>query len=269
MDTTTTSSPALSFRRTIPLEGFVNLFSVDERKGHESTNPLGYTHHYPTSWKFFIKLTQTGCNPLGEIGHYGLHLVTSDPHEAKTIETKLTELQQSRHLLQFDAPLSFTNWRQTSTERFACGTVLGFPLSALTPPDVLTPSLVDTTKRIRIHLRGRVQLFSTELRKGRISGTPMGYSRGSGSVGWKLHVLFVEDGCSPTGTIGRHGLHYYTDDRNDLAYAQQALSWLQEEKFLIEIDAPVNYYQWMDKRTGTFRCGSSLDLPIAAFDYVP
>jgi hypothetical protein len=97
----------------------------------------------------------------------------------------------------------------------------------------------------------------------------MGYSRGSGSVGWKLHVLFVEDGCSPAGTIGRHGLHYYTDDRNDLAYAQQALSWLQEEKFLIEIDAPVNYYQWMDKRTGTFRCGSSLDLPIAAFDYVP
>ena len=278
MDTTPTrtstpsQSPHLIHRKTIPLTGYVSLFGVEERPMREGVNALGYSFHYARSWKFYVKLTQSGARYDGPDGHYGLNLVTSDPQEAAHITERLSELKETRETISFSSPLSFTNWTSRTTDRFACGEVLGLPLSVLfgtgetIPPSDPLPS---PRERLKVTLTGRVELFSVETRQTRMMATPIGYRHASRRAGWKVNVLFAEDGCTPTGAIGRHGLHFYTCDRQELAYVERALSYLQSSKEVFTMEAPVNYYQWMDKTSGAFRCGAALDLPVEIFDSCP
>ena len=273
MDTTTPpQSPHLIHRKTIPLTGYVSLFGVEERPLREGVNALGYSFHYAQSWKFYVKLSSPGSRHGGSEVHYGLNLVTSDPSEATRITERLASLKESRETLSFSAPLSFTNWTSRSTDRFACGEVLGLPISVLFATDgslPLDPHHPNSASRLTVPLTGRVELFSVEPRKSMTVATPIGYRRSALRSGWRINVLFAEDGCTPAGSKGRHGLHFYTSDRKELAYVERALSHLQETKKLLTIEAPVNYYQWMDKNTGDFRCGTILDLPIEILDDCP
>lgn len=287
---------ATPYRKTLRLVGFVNVYSVERRGGRDVVNSLGYSQRQPPCWKFYIKFTQAGADPRAPFGHYGLNLITSSEQEAARIAERLEELRESRQILSFDAPVSFTNWTNQSTLRFACGATVGLPLEALfvdpspqaeslpsedgaesaesgqeDAPSAFDPEeLLASLDRLTIPLRGTVSLFSVEARQeGRARATPRGYQLARSRPGWKLHILFVEEGCSPTGTIGRHGLNFYTDSRQESNYLQRALSWLIEQKTLLDIAVPVNYYEWMDKATGAFRCGSSLDLPLEIVDYYP
>lgn len=274
---TNNSTPSMSaellHRRTIPLEGFISCFDIEHRPERSGTNVLGYSFHYAPNWKFHIRLTQSGYDPKGAFGHYALHLVCSDHDEVRAIQLRLTELQKTKRMLRLDAPMSFVNWKNGQAGRFACGEVLGLPLGVLYQDNALPSGSITTSRngmeRLRVDLRGMVKLFSVEPRERRGQFTLTGRLRTPHLDGWKLHILIVEEECSPTGALGRHGLHFYTDDRAELNYVQQALSWMQEEGIIFTLSAHVDYYEWRDRSTGAFRCGTTLSFPAEAFDICP
>lgn len=260
------------FRKTVRLSGYVNVFSVEDRPPREATNALGYTYHHAPCWKFFVKLTQAGFDPRSQYGHYGLNFVTSSESQAVEVTERLERLRDERTTLTFDAPVSFVNWTNRSTHRLTCGAVLGLPLEVIFAEEHPAPSTeeLDTSaERLTVPLRGTIELFSVETRFGRASATPRGYVHRSSTKGWRVNVLLREEGCSPEGTIGRHGMNFYTDDKRELDFLQRSLSYLQETKEVVDLIAPVNYYEWLDKGSGAFRCGSSLDLPFDLVDYYP
>lgn len=267
-----------SHRKSVRLSGYVNTYAVEYRPERISQNALGYSHRQPPCWKFYIKLTQAGVDYRSQYGHYGLNLVTSSSEQAEALTLRLDELKEGRDILTFDAPVSFANWTRSSTDRFACGAIVGIPAEVIlggvpTPADeddpLTTEELLTSLDRQRLHLEGTIELFSVEIREPRPTIHPAGFRRLRQSKSWRINVLLLEEGCSPAGTLGRYGLNFYTTSRQELHYIQRCLSYLQTKKKAVALDCPVTYFEWLDKRTGDFRCGSALELPLEIVDFCP
>ena len=259
-------------KKTLTLEGYISAFGIQEKAAYSTQNTCGGAFAVPRKWTFHIRLTQAGALPDGKAGHYALHLTTSSEEQKDQIVSRLVALQSSVSVIRFDAPLSFVNYSARNSspeERLRVGVTLGFPISALDEGAIVTdPDRQNYRDRLMVHLDGTIVQYGRERRGDRLvySGPRVRMVKGTTI---RQHVLLLAPGCSAQGHLGRFGLVIDAEGMSEVAYVERAIAWLCEHETPLSFDTPVDYFQYRDKETDDFRCGSLLRLPIEVFDAVP